>query len=215
MLKVIEKKIRKLVKSLRGKPEIPRLHRAQLRFRQRYPNYEVGIGTYGMPIVHDWNEGSTLKIGKYCSIANNVQILLGGLHRTDWITSFPFPAYIEEAKHIANHGGTKGDVIIGNDVWLCTDSTILSGVTIGHGAVVACGAVVTRNVEPYSIVAGNPARHIRWRFEESTRDTLLEVAWWDWPEEEIRQKAELLCSPDMSGLATYSAARNSKLKQKP
>lgn len=203
MLKKIEKKLRKILKSLRGQAEIPRLHRAQARFRQRYPNYEIGIGTYGMPIVHDWSEGSTLKIGKYCSIANNVQILLGGLHRTDWITTFPFPAYVEEAAHIKNYGGTKGDVIIGNDVWLCTDSTILSGVTIGHGAVVACGAVVTRNVEPYSIVAGNPARHVRWRFEEMDRQALLDIAWWDWPEQEIRKLVDILCSSDRASLTDY------------
>ncbi|MOA13673.1 Chloramphenicol acetyltransferase [compost metagenome] len=132
-----------------------------------------------MPIVHDWSEGSTLKIGKYCSIANNVQILLGGQHRIDWISSFPFPAYLPEAAHIKEFGGTRGDVVIGNDVWLCTDCTILSGVTVGHGAVVACGAVVTRNVEPYSIVAGNPAKHIRWRFDEAARQALLDAAWWD------------------------------------
>jgi len=200
MLKRFEQKLRPLFRTLRGKKKVPKLYRDQERFRQRYPNYEIGVGTYGMPLVHDWHEGSTLKIGNYCSIANNVQILLGGLHRIDWITTFPFPAYIEEAAHIKGFGGSKGDVTIGSDVWLCTDCTILSGVTIGHGAVVACGAVVTRDVAPYSIVAGNPARHIRWRFESSQREALLHLKWWDWSEQEIRQQAHLLCSNNLQEL---------------
>lgn len=194
MLKRIERKIRPFLRQLRGRKKPEKLYRDQERFRERYPNYEIGIGSYGMPIVHDWMEGSTLKIGSYCSIANNVQILLGGLHRTDWISTFPFPAFIEESSHIKDYGGSKGDVIIGSDVWLCTDATILSGVTIGHGAVVACGAVVTKDVEPYSIVAGNPAQHIRWRFSEAHRDALLKIRWWEWPEEKVRKSIEALCS---------------------
>lgn len=200
MLKKLEQKIRPLLRKIRGKKATPKLYRDQERFRLRYPSYEIGVGTYGMPQVHDWNEGSILKIGNYCSIANNVQILLGGLHRTDWISTFPFPAFMDEAAQIKDFGGSKGDVIIGNDVWLCTDCIILSGVTIGHGAVVACGTVVTRDIEPYSIVAGNPARHIRWRFEAAQREALLRLKWWDWPEQEIRQKAHLLCSNNLQEL---------------
>jgi chloramphenicol O-acetyltransferase type B len=128
-----------------------------------------------LPEIHDWREGSTLRIGRYCSIAGNVQIFLGGLHRTDWISTFPFPAFIEEAAGIEDYDGTRGDVEIGNDVWLCSGCTILSGVTIGDGAVVACGSIVTRDVEPYSVVAGNPARHVRWRFPEEQRQALLEI----------------------------------------
>ncbi len=207
MLKKIEKFIRRKIDRLRGKKELPRIYRAEERFRKRYPTYEIGVGTYGMPIVHDWSEGSTLKIGKYCSIANNVQILLGGQHRIDWVSCFPFPAYLPEAAHIQDFGGTRGDVAIGSDVWLCTDCIILSGVTVGHGAVVACGAVVTRDVAPYSVVAGNPAKHIRWRFDEPIRRALLEAAWWDWPELEIRESVEMLCSNDLEGFINYSRNR--------
>lgn len=138
-----------------------------------------------MPEVRDWGEGSTLRIGAYRSIAENVMILLGGNHRIDWVTSYPFPEFVEEARQIRDFGVTRGDVTISNDVWLGTGCTILSGVTIGDGAVVAAGAVVTRDVAPYAIVAGNPARTVRWRFDEATRDALCASAWWTWPEVEI------------------------------
>ncbi|MFC5696835.1 CatB-related O-acetyltransferase [Pseudomonas sp. GCM10022186] len=206
-LKRFEKKLRKAWKNWRGKPELPRFYRPQMRFRERYPGYQIGLGTYGMPMVHDWNEGSTLRIGSYCSIADNVQIFLGGGHRVDWVSSYPFPAYLPEASHISDFGGTRGDVEIGSDVWLCSNCTILSGVTVGHGAVIAAGAVVSRDVPPYSVVAGNPARHIRWRFDEDTRSALLETEWWEWPEAEIRQIVGKLCSDDLQSFLNYARSR--------
>ncbi|QLC73533.1 CatB-related O-acetyltransferase [Pseudomonas sp. LPB0260] len=175
----------------------------------RYPAYKIGVGTYGMPNVLDWGEGSTLIIGAYCSVAEDVEILLGGHHRTDWVSTYPFPAKIPQAAGIEGYGRSRGDVVIGSDVWLCTRVMILSGVTIGHGAVVAAGAVVSRDVEPYSIVAGNPARQIGWRFDESTRQALLEIAWWDWPENEVRQASSLLCCDDIEAFLAYGRRRNS------
>ena len=160
-----------------------------------------------MPYVHDWDEGSTLSIGSFCSIADNVQIFLGGHHRADWVSTYPFPAYIPEASDIQGYGGTRGDVVIGSDVWICANSIILSGVNIGHGAVIANGAVVSRDVEPYAIVAGNPAVRIRWRFDESIRTELLNTAWWQWPEEEIRRTVCLLCSDDLAGFLAYARSR--------
>lgn len=207
LLKKLEQNLRRAWKRWRGKEDIPRFYRPQARFRQRYPNYQIGIGTYGMPVVHDWAEGSTLRIGSYCSIADNVQIFLGGQHRTDWVSSYPFPAYLPEARHIPQFGGTRGDVVIGSDVWLCANCTILSGVTVGHGAVVAAGAIVTRDVPAYSVVAGNPAKHIRWRFDEATRQALLEAAWWDWPEAEIRRIVDKLCSDDSQAFIEYARSR--------
>lgn len=171
---------------------LPRLQRGQAKFLQRYPNYQIGLGTYGIPIVHDWQEGATLKIGSYSSIAEQVEIFLGGHHRSDWVTTYPFPAMIDEAQHIQGYAMSRGDVVIGSDVWLCTNSVILSGVTVGHGAVVAAGAVVSRDVAPYSIVAGNPARHVRWRFPPEVCAALLETAWWEWPEQEVRSISTLL-----------------------
>ncbi|WP_264768975.1 DapH/DapD/GlmU-related protein, partial [Klebsiella pneumoniae] len=98
---------------------------------------------------------------------------------------------------------TRGDVVIGSDCWICTNALILSGVTIGHGAVVAAGAVVTRDVPPFAIVGGNPARQIRWRFEEDIREALLASAWWDWPVDEVKQVARTLCSTDMTAFLRY------------
>lgn len=207
LLKKIEQRIRRFWKRWLKRPEQPRLYRPQLRFRQRYPKYEIGLGTYGLPLVHDWNEGSTLKIGSFSSIANNVQIFLGGHHRIDWVSSYPFPAYLPEAAHISQYGGTRGDVIIGSDVWLCANCTILSGVTVGHGAVIASGAVVSRDVPPYSVVAGNPAQHVRWRFDDNTRNELLEIAWWDWPEADIRKAVDRLCCSDIQAFLAYARSR--------
>tara|TARA_R110002124_G_scaffold287010_1_gene469673 strand:- start:2680 stop:3312 length:633 start_codon:yes stop_codon:yes gene_type:complete len=186
---------------------LPLFEQGVAKFKLKYPDYDFGIGSYGMPNVHDWKEGTTLKVGAYCSIADGVRILLGGHHRADWITTFPFPSFIKEAQSIKNYGGPRGDVVIGSDVWLCQGCTILSGVTIGHGAIVATCSVVTKDIEPYSIVAGNPATIIRWRFPEKQRELLLKSEWWSWPVDEVREIAELLCSDDMSSFLEYAEQR--------
>jgi len=100
--------------------------------------------------------------------------------------------------------------VIGSDVWLCANCTILSGVTIGHGEVIASGAVVSRDVESYAVMAGNPAQRIRWRFDEPTRTALLASAWWEWPEEEIRQVVNKLCSDDIVEFINYVHSRNTQ-----
>ena len=180
----------------------------QEKFANRYPNYSIGRASYGMPIVHSSENDTTLKIGAYCSIANNVQIFLGGQHRIDWVSSYPFPFFFqmdESYKQLAET--SRGDVIIGNDVWLCANTTILSGVTIGHGAVIASGAVISRDVEPYAVMAGNPAKLIKWRFDEGTRKSLLASAWWDWPEDEIKGILSMLCSSNLTDFINYSKSR--------
>lgn len=192
-----DKKEKKRIRAL------PKLERGVAKFKRKYPLYEIGRGSYGIPLVHDWQEGSTLKIGAFCSIAEDVNIFLGGHHRSEWITTFPFPAFIKSAENIEGYAFSRGDVIIGNDVWLCTNAVILSGVTIGDGAIVAAGSVVTKDVEPYSIVAGNPARCVRYRFNESDRQKLLELKWWSWSEELIFQAIPFLCSGDIAGLVRY------------
>lgn len=150
--------------------------------------YEIGEYSYGNPIVYFEGEGN-LRIGKFCSIAfDSVKIFLGGNHRVDWTTTYPFNkiADFPEASHITGHPCSKGDVVIGNDVWIGMNATILSGVTIGDGAVVAAHAVVTKDVPPYAIVAGNPACVVKMRFSDDVIKHLLELKWWDWPIEKVR-----------------------------
>ncbi len=164
--------------------------------------YEIGEYTYGAPRVV-FPEGK-LKIGNFCSISWNVTVYLGGNHRIDRIALYPFDPHDgrwPEAAEIGEALTTRGDVTIGNDVWIGSDSIILSGVTIGDGAVIGAGSVVTRDVEPYAMVAGNPAEVIRKRFSDEQIARLLEIKWWDWPEEKIRRNLSLLCSADVDGLA--------------
>lgn len=187
--------------------KLPALYRGQARFNLHYSGqYEFGVGSYGLPLVRDWKEGATLKIGAFCSIASNVQILLGGHHHTRWLSTYPFSSMLENAG-LPECSISRGNVLIGSDVWLCSDAIILSGVSIGHGAIVSAGSLVTRDVEPYSIVAGNPAAHVRWRFDEATRAALLDIAWWEWPVEEIVRIAPLLCSGDIVPLQDYAMKR--------
>lgn len=129
------------------------------------------------------------------------------MHRTDWVTTYPFPAFQKDAQHITNWDPTHGNVTIGSDVWLCANCVILSGVTIGHGAVVANSAIVTKDVPPYAIVGGNPAKLIRWRFDEPTRAALLASEWWNWPEDEVRNVVDKLCSENIANFLEYAKTR--------
>lgn len=165
-----------------------------------YAEFDIGEWTYGRPKVLSWNEGATLKIGKFCSIAGDVTIMLGGEHRADWITTYPFNIFFKEAKHITGHPATKGDVIVHNDVWIGEGSFILSGIHIGNGAVIAAKSVVTKDVEPYTIVGGNPAHPIKRRFSEEFIEKLLEIQWWNWPIEKIKENVCLLLSDDVQAL---------------
>lgn len=169
-----------------------------------YSSIEKGKGTYGSPHVMSWGEGTKVKIGKFCSIARGVTIFLGGDHRTDWVTTYPFSVTRPNiAGHITGHPRTKGDVIIGNDVWIGSNASILSGVTIGDGAVIGAHAVVAKNVPPYAIVVGNPAKIIRFRFDQETIDKLIAIAWWDWPDEKINGAVDLLLSTDIAGFINH------------
>lgn len=176
-------------------------------FKKKYPQYKIGSKCYGLPIVKHHHKDATLTIGTYCSFAENVQIFMGGMHHTDWVTTYLFPAYEDNCQHIDNWALTNGNVTIGNDVWLCANCVILSGVTIGDGAVIANGAIVTKDVPPYAIVGGNPAKLIRWRFDEKTREALLRAAWWNWPEDEILSIVDLLCSDNVEELIRYAENR--------
>ena len=162
----------------------------------------IGKYTYGHTNIktHTWGEGAKLKVGSFCSIASNCNVYLGGNHRTDWVTTYPF-GHIN--KHLFNtfdgtgHPKTNGDVIIGNDVWIGNDVTIMSGVTIGDGSVIAANSHVVKNVSPYSIVGGNPAKLIKYRFTNSQIQDLLTIQWWTWDDTKINQETPHLCNTNI------------------
>jgi acetyltransferase-like isoleucine patch superfamily enzyme len=156
--------------------------------------YQIGDHTYGKPRVMSWGEGTSLTIGKYCSIGTNVVIFLGSEHRIDWISTYPFPFLWAEARSITGHPSTKGNVVIGNDVWIGFGCTILSGVTIGDGAAIGACSVVTRDVPSYAIATGNPAQVVRYRFDDETIQKLLQIKWWTWPDEKVAENIHLICS---------------------
>jgi len=156
-----------------------------------------GKYTYGSPNIHWENENAELVVGSFCSIAGNVNIYLGGNHRTDWVTTYPFGTInqnIFDKSTGVGHPSTKGDVIIGHDVWIGTNATIMSGVTVGDGAVIANNSHVVKNVEPYSLVGGNPAKFIKYRFTPEQIEQLLEIKWWNWDDEKINNLSTLLCN---------------------
>ena len=136
--------------------------------------------------------GDKLIIGKFCAIARNVQFIMNGAnHSLKGFSTYPFYIFKngwEFAIPESNNQADIEDTIVGNDVWIGYNATIMPGVKIGHGAIVASKAVVTKDVSPYSLVGGNPAKVIRMRFDEETIKSLLSVAWWDWPIEKITKK---------------------------
>jgi chloramphenicol O-acetyltransferase type B len=161
----------------------------------------VGRYTYGNPLCMVWTAEERIEIGSFCSIAERVVIFGGGEHRTDWISTYPFAEVFDiPEKRIVGHPASKGTTRIGNDVWLGFQSTILSGVEIGHGAVIGANAVVSRDVPPYSIVVGNPGRVVRYRFDLSVISDLVQIAWWDWPIGKILQHADLLSTHDIASV---------------
>ncbi len=176
----------------------------------------IGEYTYGAPRIRWWGEPANLSIGKYCSIADGVEIFLGGNHRTDWISTYPFPVFREwrEARTVTGHPSTKGDVTIGNDVWLGAGSVILSGITIGNGAVVGCRSVVTKDIPDYAIVTGNPATIVRMRFQPDQVNRLLQCAWWNWCPSRVRKNVRKILSTDVEGFLQAGAPGPETLDQK-
>ena len=170
-------------------------------------NTQVMMGrfSYGLERVSimQCGEGASLTIGSFCSIAS-ATVFLGCNHRVDWITTYPFGHIYTDTlgcTGITGHPVSSGDIVIGNDVWLGTNSTIMSGITIGDGAVIAANSHVVKDVEPYSIVGGNPAKFISYRFTSKIRALLLELKWWELPLEFIQSiAAELSGVPDVEKL---------------
>ena len=192
------------------------------------PNIEVGDYSYYSGFYHgktfedqsvrylmgdsvtqqEWQDGAygevdKLIIGKFCSIASGATFTMAGNqgHRVDWISTFPFSP--EEFGEDVQSGFERGgDTVVGNDVWIGSEAMIMPGVKIGDGAVIGARSVITKDVPPYSIVVGH--NHIvRQRFDDECVAMLLEIKWWDWPINHIKQAMKIMCSSDVRALGAY------------
>ncbi|MGL4939192.1 type B chloramphenicol O-acetyltransferase [Shewanella sp.] len=151
-------------------------------------------------LMPDRDDVDKLIIGNYCSIGSGATFIMAGNqgHRLDWVTTFPF--FYQGAEHAIDGFIRAGDTEIGHDVWIGTEAMIMPGVTVGNGAVIGSKAVVTKDVPAYSIVAGNPAKHIRFRFNAEQIAMLEAMQWWHWSDEAIKQAMLQLCSQDIAAL---------------
>lgn len=172
----------------------------------RFPQFEIGRGSYGDLIVPRYSGDARLRIGAFCSFAAGVQVLLGGEHRSDWATTYPFSEIDPRFAGHRGHPRSKGDVAIGNDVWFGREAMVLSGVTIGDGAVIAARALVAQDVPPYAVVGGVPARTIRMRFAPEIVDRLRALRWWDWPDERIARAMPLMLDRDIEAFLDAAEA---------
>ncbi len=181
-------------------------------------NIEIGDYTIYNDFIHDPREfqknnvlyhypinKDRLIIGKFCSIACGAKFLFNSAnHKMASLSTYTFPLFFKEwglkKENVAQAWDQKGDIVIGNDVWIGYEAVILSGVTIGDGAVIGCRAVVTKDIPPYTIVGGIPAKPIRKRFDEETIKELQKIKWWDWPEEKITEKIQAIQAGDLEGL---------------
>ncbi len=180
-----------------------------------HPNIQIGDYTYYndfrlpmddvrqllVPYMHQYAP-EKLIIGKFGQIAHGVQFITSSAnHQMDGFSTYPFSVFGEP--WISSYQAkwpNKGDTIVGNDVWIGHQALIMPAVTIGDGAIIASGSIVTKDVPPYAIVAGNPAKVIRKRFDEHTITSLLEIKWWDWPIEKITQNLAAIVGADIEAL---------------
>jgi len=176
----------------------------ELTAREAIADGTVAIGRHsygGFSVLSGPGDTAVVRIGSFCSIGNRAAFAVGGNHRVDWVSTFPFrAAWGLDGANQDGHPRPEADTEVGHDVWIGTEALILPGITIGSGAVVAARAVVTRDVRPYAIVAGNPAREVRRRFDDETVERLLALGWWEWPDELIAERIDLLCSDDVENL---------------
>ncbi len=179
------------------------------------PNLQIGDYTYfddrrygpenfeANNVLYNYHHDKVkLVIGKFCAIAAEVRFIMTGDHKLDAISTYPFPIFGSgwESAFSVDDFPMKGDIVVGHDVWFGYHSLILPGRTIGHGAIIGAGTVVTKDVPPYAVVAGNPGRVVKMRFDETTIERLLKIAWWDWEIERINRNLKLLCHLDIDAL---------------
>ncbi|MCD7060237.1 type B chloramphenicol O-acetyltransferase [Pelagibacterium xiamenense] len=188
-----------------------------------HPNISVGRYSYYSGYYHGHGfddcarfllpdpDADKLIVGSFCSIGSGAAFIMAGNqgHRNDWVSTFPFH-FMSEVPHFAgaaNGYEPAGDTVIGSDVWIGSEAIVMPGVTIGHGAIIGTRALVTRNVEPYTIVGGNPAKPIRKRFPDEHIAMLLEVAWWDWDDTALEAAMPIMTSADVPALHAFWRAR--------
>ena len=179
------------------------------------PNIEVGDYTYyddetdvknfEKNVLYHWDFiVDKLKIGKFCQIASGVKFLMNGMfHMKDAISTFPFAIFSKECEKKYPPDSKypfKGDTVVGNDVWIGYQVTFMPGVHIGDGAIIGTNSLVTKNIGPYEIWGGNPARLIRKRFSDEIIDTLLRIQWWNWSIEKIVKNVDVLISDNVEKL---------------
>ncbi|RLA62449.1 MAG: type B chloramphenicol O-acetyltransferase [Epsilonproteobacteria bacterium] len=180
----------------------------------KHPNVEVGVFSYYSGYYHkhsfidcvhyllDKKGTDRLIIGNYCSIGSGVCFIMGGNqgHRADWVSTFPFNFQANIFKDAKNAYLKTGDTTLGHDVWVGSEAMIMAGVNIGTGAIIAARAVVTKDVPPYAIVGGNPAKVLKYRFDEDEIKKLDEMQWWQWTEAQVKKAMALICNSNISHL---------------
>ncbi|MGN6605809.1 MAG: CatB-related O-acetyltransferase [Jatrophihabitans sp.] len=177
---------------------------AVFRRLQKQGRVVYGSHSYGVPTLYEFDHDQTrLIVGNYCSIGGSY--LLGGQHAITHVTTFPLRINLGlEGAGEDGMPARRGDIVVGSDVWTGYGSWIMGGVTIGHGAVVATGSVVTKDVPPYAIVGGAPAKLIRYRHTEEQRAALLEIKWWDWSDEQVLAAVPYLANDDIDAFIAYA-----------
>ena len=206
----VRSRLRSLARRVTGSAPAHLPPATRLDQRADLEHYDIGRYSWGHLTVSSRGPGTMLTVGQFCSFAFGTHVVLGGEHRADFVSTYRFAAYPpfnETHRHLAeNTSVTKGAVVIGNDVWLGHQTLVLSGVTIGDGAIIGAGSVVRHDIPPYAIVAGNPARVAGFRFAPEQIEALLEVKWWNWPVETIARHLDSMLSDDIDGFIT--AARD-------
>ncbi|AZC27056.1 MULTISPECIES: type B chloramphenicol O-acetyltransferase [Pseudomonas] len=184
-----------------------------------HPNIQVGRYSYysGYYHGHSFDECARylppdegvdrLIVGSFCSIGSGAAFIMAGNqgHRNEWVSTFPFYWMPEEPAFAGAQNGyeSAGDTVIGNDVWIGSEAIIMPGVKVGDGAVIGTRALVTRDVEPYAIIGGNPAKTLRMRFDERTVQMLLEMKWWDWSTDQLKDVMPLMTSGNVQALYVH------------
>jgi acetyltransferase-like isoleucine patch superfamily enzyme len=173
----------------------------QDRAQQHIADGTLVMGTmsyYAPNVIRYKGDSGRVIIGNFASVAPDADFYVGGLHRVEWVSLYGLRAMLELPGAYEDgftHG--RGDIVIGSDTWITNGCTVMSGVTIGDGAVVGTKAVVAKDVRPYAIVVGNPAKEIGRRFSDEQVEALLRIRWWDWPTERVKQHVDALSSPDI------------------